>query len=133
MPYSTPPAYVDGLPSSVQQAWTKAWNNAYQYAKKKGMDDPEGYAFAVANSVANKRGWHRKSGKWVKTEAAELPETLTLDTPDYQVMGATTFQLVSFHGRLHGMMKLGNEDKRLQKMHTLVSDLLKLRGVGHED
>lgn len=133
MPYSTPPDYVDGLPSSVQQAWMKAWNNAYQYAKKKGMDDPEGYAFSVANSVANKRGYRRKNGKWVKTEATELPETLTINTPDYQVMGATTFQLVSFHGRLHGMMKKGNEDDRVVKMHDLVTDLLRMRGVSHKD
>jgi len=137
MPYSTPPAYVDGLPKDVQNAWMKAWNNAYSYAKKHGMDDPEGYAFSVANSVANKRGYTRKDGKWIKQSADHdntIPETLSLDTPDYQVMGATTWQLVTFHSRLHKMLKNNeDEDGRVAKMHSLVSDLLKMRGVSVGD
>lgn len=131
MPYSAPPAYTKGLPVAVKRAWTSAFNSAYSYAKKKGLEDPEGYAFAVANKVANDMGWRRKNGKWVKSPK-ERVETLSLDTPDYQVLGATTSQLVSFHGRLHSMMG-GENGEAAQNMHDLVSTLLSLRGVKHKD
>lgn len=136
MPFSTPPDYVSGLPNSVQQAWMKAFNSAYAYAKKNGMDDPDGYAYAVANSVANKRGYRRKNGKWVKQSTDHddtLPETLTINTPHYQVPGATTYQLVTFHARLHRMMNDDEDDERIDKMHGLVVDILRNRGVSHND
>lgn len=131
MPYSAPPAYTNGLPQDVRRAWTSAFNSAYAYAKKKGMKNPEGYAFAVANKVAADKGWHRKDGKWSKSPGESL-ETLTLNTPSYQVVGATTHQLITFHGRLHAMMN-GNNGEGAADMHDFVAGLLAIRGVRHKD
>ena len=59
-----------------------------------------------------------------------MDETLKMDTPDYQVMGATTLQLMSFHGRIHAMMSAGNEN--LADAHDFVAGLLALRGIKHK-
>lgn len=130
MPYASPPSYTNGLPDSIRNAWTRTWNSAYEYAKKHKVSNPEGYAFAVANKVARQKGYERKDGTWRRVESDETSETLTILTPDYQVMGATTHQLITFHGRLHAMKP---EDENASKIHDFVADLLRLRGVKHQD
>ena len=131
MPYTSPPAYTKGLPSGLRSMWTKAWNSAYEYARKSKNKNPFGYAFSVANKVLRGRGYERKDGEWKKVEGKEEAlETLTVTTPDYQVMGATTHQLITFHGRLHAMKP---EDENATKVHDFVAALLSLRGVKHKD
>lgn len=122
MPYSK----ISDLPPSVkkksqktQRKWMATFNSAHAYATKRGLKDPEAYAFAVANAA-------------IKGEEA-IGGGLTINTPGYMVVAADTLNLVGFHGRLHNAMKGDETNIDLQRMHDLVAMMLDVRGVSHKD
>jgi len=123
MPYTmaTLPSRIKKLPAKDRRKWMAVFNSAYAYAKKKKMKDPEAYAYAVANAA-------------IKKGEAKPEETLTFDTPDYQIVGASTMQLIGFHGRIHKAMLLPDSDmEKLRILHDLVVSVLDVRGVKHRN